>query len=160
MSTRSKSPVKIHLEKNGLPGYTLLSTQKLRRSLLSKLADDQGWGTVVKKLSVLRLFNKNRYPEKAAKYHKDMKFVQTLSPKRQSKKPTKRHSTKKRSSKKRSSKKRLSKKRSSKKRSTKRRSSKKHSTKRRSSKKRSTKRRSSKKRSTKRRSNKKRSSKK
>ena len=115
MSTRSKSPVKIHLEKNALPGYTLLSTQKLRRSLLSKLANEQGWGTVVKKLNVLRLFNKNRYPEKAAKYHKDMRFVQTLSPKRQSKKRTK--STKKRSSKKRtkSTKKRSSKKRSSKK---------------------------------------------
>ena len=126
--SKKKSPVRIYLEKGALPGYTLSLNQKTRKSILTKLALEQGWGTVVKKLNVLRLFNKHKHPKTAAKFHKDMKFVQTLSPKYKSpKKQSKRRSTKRRSVKRLS---RSIKKRSTKKRSTKKRSSKKLSSKR------------------------------
>ena len=88
-----KIPIKIKLEKNALPGYTLIANQKTRRSILSNISTKQGWGTVVKKLNVLRIFNKNKYPDKSAKYYKDMRFIQKLH-------LTEKHSIKRRSIKK------------------------------------------------------------
>ena len=148
----SKSKVRLHVEKGSLPGYFLADKQSHRRQILKKLAKRDTWGTIVKRLNVLYIYNKNRHPDTAAKFKRDMKFIHNeFSPDYQTKKRSKRRSLKKRS--KRRSLKQMSKRRSLKKRS-KRRSLKKRS-KRRSLKKRS-KRRSLKKRS-KRRSLKKRS---
>ena len=79
------SSVRIHLEKNALPGYTLSLKQTERRQILSKLSKKLGWGNVVKKLNVLYIFNKNKHPETAAKFRKDMKYIQKqFSPKHKS----------------------------------------------------------------------------
>ena len=168
---KSRSRIRIHIEKGGLPGYTIAVKRSDRRELLDKLVKKYGWSNIVKKLNVLYIYNMNRYPENAAKFRRDMYYIQKkYSPshktsakkyaqtkqKRPSKKRSRKRPSKKRS-RKRPSKKR-SRKRPSKKRS-KKRSSKKRSSKKRSSKKRSSKKRSSKKRS-KKRSSKKRSSKK
>ena len=94
--------VKIRLEKGTLPGYTLSLDKKPRLLILRKLASAQGWGTVVKKLSVLRMYNKNNNPKNSRKFGRDLKYVQTLSP---NYKKTPRKSTKvsKKTSKKRTS---------------------------------------------------------
>jgi len=75
MNEKSRK-LKIKLEKGSLPGYTLSMNQKDRRSLLDKLVLEYGWSNIVKKLNVLYVYNKNRYPENAMKFRKDMFYVQ------------------------------------------------------------------------------------
>jgi len=55
----------IKLKKGSLPGYTLSLKQKERQNILDKLVSEYGWGNIVKKLNVLYIYNKNRYPENA-----------------------------------------------------------------------------------------------
>jgi hypothetical protein len=134
----SRSKVRIPVQKGKLPNYHLSDPKEYRRNILNKIAKKDTWEEVVKRLNVLYIYNKNKHPEIASKFKRDMKYIHNLyssSPikKRSSKKKSKRHSNKK-ISKKRSSKKRSTKKRSSKKLSTKKRSSKKLSTKKRSNK--------------------------
>ena len=62
-----KSKVKIPVEKGALPGYTLKKSLKDRRVILVKLSKKTSWGTVVKKLNVLYIYNKNKHPETALK---------------------------------------------------------------------------------------------
>jgi hypothetical protein len=122
----SKSKVRLHVEKGSLPGYFLADKQSHRRKILTKLAKRDTWETIVKRLNVLYIYNKNRHPDIAAKFRRDMKFIHNeFSPDYQSKKRSKRRSLKKRS-KRRSLKKRSKRRRSleqmSKRRSIKRRS--------------------------------------
>ena len=71
----------IKLEKNALPGYSLSVPTTYRRAILDTLVDLFGWGNVVQKLNVLYVFNKNKKPDNAAKFRKDMYYVQkTHSP--------------------------------------------------------------------------------
>jgi hypothetical protein len=139
MPTSSKRGVKIHLEKNALPGYTLSIKRRDRREILDKLVKKLGWSNVVKKLNVLYIYNMNRYPINAAKFRRDMYYIQkTHSPSRKtsaksySQKKSKKRSVKRVRKSKKSKRVRKSKKskrvRKSKKRSVKR--SKKRSTKR------------------------------
>jgi hypothetical protein len=123
----SKSRVRIHVTKGSLHGYSLYDKRADRREVLKKLAKKDTWETVVKRLNALYIYNKNKHPQTASKFKRDMKFIQKEF---SSKKMSKRHSKKK--SKKRSTKKRSIKKRSTKKRSTKKLSTKKRSTKKRS----------------------------
>jgi hypothetical protein len=118
-STR-KSKVKIYTEKGR---YTMVN----RRSILKNLLLKTPYSTIIKRLNVLAIYNKNRYPETLSKIKRDMSFLQKTS--------TKKRSVKKPSAKKRSVKKSSTKKRSVKKSSTKKRSVKKSSTKKRSVKK-------------------------
>jgi hypothetical protein len=109
--------VKIHLEKNALPGYSLSLKKDERRKILNKLAKKLGWVNIVRKLNVLFIYNKNKHPKTANKFKQDMKYIQKqFSPKykTQSKKRSKKQSKKrsKKQSKKRSNK--QSKKRSNK----------------------------------------------
>jgi hypothetical protein len=155
-STR-KSKVKIYTEKGGLKGPYRLSTSSVkgysihdtmvnRRSILKNLLLKTPYSTIIKRLNVLAIYNKNRYPETSSKIKRDMSFLQkTFSKKRSVKKP----SAKKRSVKKPSAKKRSVKKPSAKKRSVKKPSAKKRSVKKPSAKKRSVKKPSAKKRSVK-----------
>jgi hypothetical protein len=75
-STSSTRGVKIHLEKNALPGYSLSTKRADRREILDKLAKTLGWSNVVKKLNVLYIYNMNRYPINAAKFRRDMYYIQ------------------------------------------------------------------------------------
>ncbi len=119
----SKSKIRLHVEKGSLPGYFLADKQMNRRKILTKIAKRDSWETIVKRLNVLYIYNKNHHPDIAAKFRRDMKYIQKeFSPDYKTKtksKTTKRRSVK-RSTKRRSVKR--STKRRSVKRSTKRRS--------------------------------------
>ena len=71
-----KSKVKIPVEKGALPGYTLKKSLKDRRMVLVKLSKKTSWGRVVKQLNVLYIYNKNKHPETALKFRRDMKYIQ------------------------------------------------------------------------------------
>jgi len=98
-STR-KSKVKIYTEKGR---YTMVN----RRSILKNLLLKTPYSTIIKRLNVLAIYNKNRYPETLSKIKRDMSFLQKTSTKKRSvKKPSaKKRSVKKSSTKKRSVKK-------------------------------------------------------
>lgn len=72
----TKSLVKIYLKKGSLPGYTLKDTIKDRRIVLDKLIPKLKWGHIVKKLNILYIFNKNKHPNTAMKFRKDMFYIQ------------------------------------------------------------------------------------
>jgi hypothetical protein len=103
-----KSKVRIYTEKGGLKGYSISDTMVNRRSILEKLLRKTPYSTIIKRLNVLAIYNKNRYPETSSKIKRDMNYLQkTFSVKKRSvKKPSaKKRSVKKRSVKKRSVKK-------------------------------------------------------
>ena len=88
--------VKIHLEKNALPGYSLSIKKDERRKILDKLVKKFGLVNIVRKLNVLYIYNKNKYPKTAMKFRRDMKYIQKyFSPKsKKAKKQTKKKATK------------------------------------------------------------------
>jgi hypothetical protein len=129
MKSVKKSKVRIYLKPGGLKGYRIKDTMKSRRSILKKLLKKNSYSTIIKRLNVLSIYNKNRYPEISKKVKSDISFIQknfynkSLSKKRSPKKqrskkrsPMKKQRSKKRS-KKRSIKKQMSMKKRSKKRS-------------------------------------------
>ena len=129
MKSVKKSKVRIYLKPGGLKGYRIKDTMKSRRSILKKLLKKNSYSTIIKRLNVLSICNKNRYPEISKKVKSDISFIQknfynkSLSKKRSPKKqrskkrsPMKKQRSKKRS-KKRSIKKQMSMKKRSKKRS-------------------------------------------
>ena len=71
-----KSKVRIPTEKGHLPGYFLHDTRAHRRMVLKKLAKKDTWGKIVKRLNVLYIYNKNKHPENAGKFKRDMQFIQ------------------------------------------------------------------------------------
>jgi len=93
--------VKIHLEKNALPGYSLSIKKDERRKILDKLVNKFGWVNIVRKLNVLYIYNKNKHPKTAMKFRRDMKYIQKyFSPKsKKAKKQTKKQSKNKQSKK-------------------------------------------------------------
>ena len=134
MKSVKKSKVRIYLKPGGLKGYRIKDTVKSRRSILKKLLQKNSYSTIIKRLNVLSIYNKNRYPEISKKVKSDISFIQknfynlskkskekskrkSISKKYSPKLSKKRSSMKKQRSKKRSSmKKQRSKKRSMKKR--------------------------------------------
>ncbi len=129
MKSVKKSKVRIYLKPGGLKGYRIKDTMKSRRSILKKLLKKNSYSTIIKRLNVLSIYNKNRNPEISKKVKSDISFIQknfynkSLSKKRSPKKqrskkrsPMKKQRSKKRS-KKRSIKKQMSMKKRSKKRS-------------------------------------------
>jgi hypothetical protein len=76
MPSTSKPNLRIHLAKNALPGYTLSSKRTDRRNILDKLTKTLGWSNIVKKLNVLYIYNMNKYPLNAAKFRRDMYYIQ------------------------------------------------------------------------------------
>ena len=90
----SSSHVRIHVKKGGLPGYSLSIPRKLRREALDKIIKVQPWSTIVKRLNVLYIYNKNNHPENAMKFRRDMKYVQkkyNKLPKKSTKKSTRKY---------------------------------------------------------------------
>jgi hypothetical protein len=94
----SKSKVRLHVEKGSLPGYFLADKQMNRRKILKKLAKRDTWVTIVKRLNILYIYNKNRHPDIAAKFRRDMKYIQKEFSPDYSTKKSKRRSVKKRKS--------------------------------------------------------------
>ena len=123
MKSVKKSKVRIYLKPGGLRGYRIKDTMKSRRSILKKLLQKNSYSSIIKRLNILSIYNKNRYPEISKKVKSDISFIQknfynkSLSKKRSMKKKS---SMKKRSMKKKSS---MKKKKSIKKRSMKKKKS-------------------------------------
>jgi hypothetical protein len=115
-----RSKVRIYVKSGKLEGYSINDSMKKRRSILKKLSKKSPYATIIKRLNVLAIYNKNRYPETTKKIQSDMSYLRKNN-------STKKSSTKKSSMKKRSTKKSSMKKRSMKKRSMKKRSMKKSS---------------------------------
>lgn len=108
-STR-KTKVKIYTEKGGLKEYSIHDTMVKRRSVLKKLLRKTPYSTIIKRLNVLAIYNKNRYPETFYKIKKDMSFLQksrSMKKRSMKKRSVKKLSMKKPSMKNRSVKKRL-----------------------------------------------------
>ena len=121
MKSIKKSKVRIYLKPGGLKGYHIKDTMKTRRSILKKLLRKDSYSTIIKRLNVLSIYNKNRYPEISKKVKSDISFIQkNFYNKSLSKKRSKKRSIKKRMSKKRSKKRSIKKLKSMKKRSKKR----------------------------------------
>ena len=72
----SKSLIRIPVTKGSLHGYNLDDKRVDRRKILRKLAKKDTWETVVKRLNALYIYNKNRHPENAGKFRRDMKYIQ------------------------------------------------------------------------------------
>ena len=143
-----RSKVKIYVKSGKLEGYSINDSMKKRRSILKKLSKKSPYATIVKRLNVLAIYNKNRYPETTKKIQSDMSYLRknnSMKKRSMKKRSMKKGSMKKTSMKKSSMKKSSMKKRSMKKPSMKKRSMKKSSTKKRSMKKPSMKKRSMKK---------------
>jgi hypothetical protein len=81
---KSKSKVRIPVTKGKLEDYSLSDTMEHRRKILRKLAKRDTWEEIVKRLNVLYIYNKNRYPENAMKFKRDMKYIQRLYEKERS----------------------------------------------------------------------------
>lgn len=73
---KTKSPVRIKVQKGGLEGYSLKLKVVDRKKALDKLVLKHGWGNVVKKLNLLAIYSKNNYPANSLKFRKDMGYVQ------------------------------------------------------------------------------------
>ena len=74
---KSKSKVRIPVSRGGLFGYHIDLPAKKRRSLLKRILS-KGLATyseIVKRLNVLVIYNKRRYPETSAKVKRDIDFV-------------------------------------------------------------------------------------
>jgi hypothetical protein len=85
-----KNSLKITLRKGALEGYSIKNKQADRRKVLDVYATKSGWGEVVKRLNVLGIYNKNRYPEYTKKYRRDMAYIQKkFDPKRSVKRSVK-----------------------------------------------------------------------
>ena len=112
MKSVKKSKVRIYLKPGGLRGYRIKDTMKSRRSILKKLLQKNSYSSIIKRLNILSIYNKNRYPEISKKVKSDISFIQknfynkSLSKKRSMKKKSsmkKKKSIKKRSMKKKKS---------------------------------------------------------
>ena len=66
----------IKLKKGLLHGYTLKNSLISRREILKNLTKSVSINTIIKRLNVLYIFNKNKHPENAKKFRNDMKFLQ------------------------------------------------------------------------------------
>jgi len=73
-----KKIVRIKVEKGSLHGYSLKLKLSERRKILNTLVNIYGLNNIVKKLNVLYVFNKNRYPNNAMKFRRDMQYIQKI----------------------------------------------------------------------------------
>ena len=100
MKSVKKSKVRIYLKPGGLRGYRIKDTMKSRRSILKKLLQKNSYSSIIKRLNILSIYNKNRYPEISKKVKSDISFIQKNF---YNKSLSKKRSMKKRSMKKKSS---------------------------------------------------------
>jgi hypothetical protein len=75
---RSRSKVRIPVTKGKMHGYSLSDSLDHRRKILHKIAKKDTWEEVVKRLNVLYIYNKNKHPEIAQKFKRDMIYIQRL----------------------------------------------------------------------------------
>jgi len=78
--SKSRKVIKTPLKKGALTkhGYSTKSPAKTRHTALRKAVKASTAGTVIKRLNVLQVYNKNRSPKVAKIARSDMAFVRKL----------------------------------------------------------------------------------
>jgi len=71
-----KTILNIKLKKGGLSGYRINDPVKQKQQALDKLVKKYGYSTIIKRLNILAIYNKNRYPQYTAKVRKDISYLQ------------------------------------------------------------------------------------
>lgn len=66
----------IKLKKGGLSGYRINDPIEKKHKALDKLVKKDGYSTIVKRLNVLAIYNKNRFPTYSNKVRKDITYLQ------------------------------------------------------------------------------------
>lgn len=69
--------VQIKLKKGGLPGYHIRDKKQTRRDILLHLLSSgtTEYSTLIKRLNVLAIYNKNKHPELTDKLRRDMDYI-------------------------------------------------------------------------------------
>ena len=72
-----KSPVKLHLKHGGLGDYSVFQAARTRRIALGKVikSGSATYAQVIRRLNVLAIFNKNKYPERTELIRQDMDYL-------------------------------------------------------------------------------------
>lgn len=86
-----KTILNIKLKKGGLMGYKINDPIQKKRQALDRLVKKDGYSTIVKRLNILAIYNKNRYPQYTRKIRNDISYLQSVYKTRkvQKKKPLK-----------------------------------------------------------------------
>jgi len=66
----------IKLKKGGLAGYRINDPVKQKKQVLDKLVKKDGYSTIIKRLNILAIYNKNKNPSYTAKVRKDISYLQ------------------------------------------------------------------------------------
>jgi hypothetical protein len=76
--SKRKSRVRIPVKKGTLEGYSVYDLARDRRKLLVKLikTGNSTYSQIIKRLNVLVIYNKNRYPDIADKVLRDLEYIQ------------------------------------------------------------------------------------
>ena len=74
--TISKTILNIKLKKGALSGYRINDPVKQKQQALDRLVKKDGYSTIVKRLNILAIYNKNRYPQYASKVRRDISYLQ------------------------------------------------------------------------------------
>lgn len=78
---KSKSKIRIPVKRPGaLEGYHVDDPLKVKRKMLEWYIDKDGYSTVIKRLNVLAIYNKNRNEKMSNKIKRDIKFLQKKYP--------------------------------------------------------------------------------
>jgi len=72
---KSKSKVRIYVKKGGLKGYKVRDPLVKKRAALKRLINQYGYSTIIKRLNVIGIYNKNRYPDITKKVRADMAYL-------------------------------------------------------------------------------------
>jgi hypothetical protein len=75
--SKSKSKIRIPISRRGaLEGYHVNDPLKVKRRMLESYIKKDGYSTVIKRLNVLVIYNKNRNEKLSNKVKRDIKFLQ------------------------------------------------------------------------------------
>lgn len=75
--SKSKSKVRIPVSRRGaLEGYHVDDPLKVKRRMLESYIKKDGYSTVIKRLNVLVIYNKNKNEKLSNKVKRDIKFLQ------------------------------------------------------------------------------------
>lgn len=66
----------IKLKKGGLSGYRINDPVEKKHQALDKLVKKDGYSTIIKRLNILAIYNKNRFPTYSNKVRKDISYLQ------------------------------------------------------------------------------------
>ena len=75
-TSSGKVILNIKLKKGGLSGYKINDPLKTKRKVLDILVIEYGYSTIVKRLNILAIYNKNKNPLYSSIIRKDIEYLQ------------------------------------------------------------------------------------